>query len=340
MRECSVPLFVGIDYHQRSVQVCVVDGQGRVMMNRRLACDPGRVIASVQGHGEVRTVALESCCGAADFAQRLVDQAGWDVRLSHPGYVNRMKNNRDKTDHADARLLADLCRVGYLPEVWLAPKPIRQLRGLVRHRQQLMQQQRAVKTRILAVLRDRRLTEPGQGGRWSRTWVRWLREQAKLQDHDRWVVEHLLKQLQEIRQWINEAKQRLEEATAEDPIVQRLLTLPGIGPVTAWTMRAAIGRFDRFRTGKQLARFCGVTPRNASSGERVADAGLIKAGDPQLKATLVQAAHRLKRFDRRWSELAGRLKAAGKASGVITAAIANRWMRWLFHQMTTGQPAT
>ena len=76
--------------------------------------------------------------------------------------------------------------------------------------------------------------------------------------------------------------------------------------MTAWTLRAEVGRFDRFRSGKQLARFCGLSPKNASSGQRQADAGLIRAADPQLRTVLIEAAHRLARLDPRWWALAGR----------------------------------
>ncbi len=103
-----------------------------------------------------------------------------------------------------------------------------------------------------------------------------------------------------------------------------------------WTIRAEIGRFDRFNRGKQLARFCGLSPRDASSGTRVADAGLIKAGNRQLRSTLIEAARRLIRFDRDWVEFAGGLLDRGKPKCVVVTAVANRWVRWLFHQM---QPA-
>lgn len=131
---------------------------------------------------------------------------------------------------------------------------------------------------------------------------------------------------------------RLAKATADDPLVQQLLALKGIGLVTAATIRAEIGRFDRFRTGKQMARFCGLTPRNASSGQKQADAGLIKAGNPQLRATLIETAHRLIRYDAQWKKLAAGMKARGKPGSLVAAAVANRWVRWLFHQ--TGSPAT
>jgi transposase len=106
--------------------------------------------------------------------------------------------------------------------------------------------------------------------------------------------------------------------------------------VTAWALRAEIGRFDRFRTGKQLARYCGLSPRNASSGQRPADAGLIKAGSELLRATLIEAAHRLIRFDPRWAALGAKLRSAGKPGSVVAAAVANRWVRWLFHQVEGG----
>ena len=103
--------------------------------------------------------------------------------------------------------------------------------------------------------------------------------------------------------------------------------------MTSWTLRAEIGRFDRFRSGKQLARFCGTSPRNASSGERVADAGLIRAASPLLRAVVIETAHRLIRTDTHWAQMAARLRERGKPAGVRVAAVANRWIRKLYQQM-------
>src|SRR5262249_6388644 len=132
---------------------------------------------------------------------------------------------------------------------------------------------------------------------------------------------------------IKQAEKRLEKATADDPMVAALQKQRGIGPVTSWTLRAEIGRFDRFRTGKQLSRFCGTSPRNASSGARVADAGLIRAVSPTLRATIIEAAQRLIRTDVRWAKMAACLRARGKPACVAVAAVANRWIRKLYHQM-------
>jgi transposase len=116
-------------------------------------------------------------------------------------------------------------------------------------------------------------------------------------------------------------------------LVAALLGEPGIGPITAWVLRAEIGRFDRFRTGKQLSRFCGLSPRNASSGNRQADAGLIRAGNRNVRMVLIEAAHRLRRYHRRWKTFGERLSREGKPASVIVAAVANRWVRGLFHRM-------
>ena len=124
-------LFVGLDYHQDFVQVCVLNEAGRIVKNSRVVNDWRKIAAAVPAGATVQA-ALEACCGAADLADELVEQAGWSVSLAHPGFVARMKQNPDKTDYSDARLLADLLRVGYLPKVWLAPAELRELRRLVR----------------------------------------------------------------------------------------------------------------------------------------------------------------------------------------------------------------
>jgi transposase len=281
--------------------------------------------------------AIESCCGAADLAEELIARGGWSVNLAHPGYVARIKQSPDKTDFSDARLLADLERVGYLPRVWLAPEEVRELRRLVRYRQTLTKERKNLKLQIGATLREARQKPPAECNAWTKAWLAWLTDVAELSPNARLITRRRVARLHALAKEVRAVERLLTQQTRKDPLVQKLLLLPGIGLVTAVTLRAEIGRFDRFRTGKQLARFCGLSPRNASSGLRQADAGLVKAGNPQLRTVLVEAAHRLMRHDEKWMKLAAQLTLRGKPYSVITAAVANRWMRWLFHQM---QPAS
>jgi transposase len=332
----KVTVFVGLDYHKDSVQVCVMDQAGQVLANRKCPNDARELATMLVFFGDHIRGAIEACTGAADLTDELVHRHGWDLDLAHPGYVARMKQSPDKSDYSDARMLADLVRVGYLPRVWLAPEDVRQLRTTVRYRQQLVNRRRAVKLRVTALLREARLVEPTGSRRWGPTWLLWLATAEGLGPEARFVIDCHLADLRRLDEQVAAVEVRLAHVTAEDPVVTRLVTMRGVGMVTAWALRAEIGRFDRFRTGKQLARYCGLSPRNASSGQRQADAGLIKAGSELLRATLIEAAHRLIRFDPRWAALGAKLRAAGKPGSVVAAAVANRWVRWLFHQVEGG----
>ena len=326
-------VYVGLDYHQSPVQVCVLDRDGEVVANRAVDND-WQAVVKVAGGRVVRRAAIESCCGAADMAEELIERAGWAVELAHPGYVARMKSSPDKTDYGDAHLLADLTRVGYLPRVWLAPARLRELRRLVRYRYQLVQLRRNAKLRIGALLRDHRVGR-FEGSSWTQKWQRWLEEVAwpGLPQLSRHVMKRQVMQVRLLQREIVQTDGLLAKVTAEDAVVGQLLQLQGVGLWTACVLRAEIGYFDRFRTGKSLSRFCGLSPRNASSGQRQADAGLIKAGSALLRATLIELAQRLTRMAGHWREMKQNLKAAGKAGSLATAAVANRWVRRLWHEM-------
>jgi transposase len=229
--------------------------------------------------------------------------------------------------------LADLVRVNYLPTVWLAPRAIRELRRLVRHRAQLVRRRKDVKLRVRGLLRENRQRCP-EANAWTKAWLGWLHEGAVLSESDRWVLDDHLEELVSLSGRIAAVEAKIQLHVQADPVVQKLLTLAGVGLITAVTLRAEIGRFDRFDTGKQLARFCGVTPRNASSGARQADAGLIKAGNPELRTVLVELAHRLiGRIEGRWMHFAHDMLVRGKPRNVVVAAVANRWVRWLYHEL-------
>lgn len=334
----SVPVYVGLDYHQDAVQVCVLKPSGEVLVNRPCRSDAAVIATLVSRHGQVVGAAIEACVGAATLAEELVLQHGWSVDLAHPGYVKRMKQNPDKTDFSDARVLADLERVGYLPKVWMAPEEIRELRRLVRYRFQLTARRRNLKLSIRGKLRDLRvrcLTHRP----WTQGWLHWLRTTKELSASTQWIVRDELRQIRSLEASIASIEKRLERMTRNDPVVAALCAQRGVGRVTAWTLRAEIGRFDRFRTGKQLARFCGLSPRNASSGARQADAGLIQAGNPHARLVLIELAHRLVRYDAEWQAFAQRMRAKGKPTCVIIAAVANRWVRRLFHRLEPVTPS-
>lgn len=348
-----VPVYLGLDYHSDSIRICVMNEDGDELLNRGVPCATGALVEAVQRCGErlakntgqavflaVQEVGIEACTGSAEFAQRLMEATEWTVKLAHAGAVHRLKQGPDKTDHGDAWHLANLVRVNYLPEVWLADETTRQLRHLMRYRQSLMADAKDVKLRIRSLLKEDGVAETCPQGAWTKGWLKWLQE-VSLPEHSRWIIDRQLARWDHLRAQINEVDQRLEEITRDDPIVNKLREQSGVGLVTALLLRAIVGRFDRFGSGKQLSRYCGVTPCNASSGKRQADSGLVPAGHDDLRAVLIQLSKRLPRHDPRWKEFKDRL-GKRKPANVVAAAIANRWLRRLYHEMKEirVQPAT
>jgi transposase len=337
----TVPVFVSLDYHQSTIQVCVMNAGGIVLLN--CACENRwpAVVEKVLSAGVPVRVAIEACTGASDLAQELVDQAGWAVDLAHTTYVSRMKRQPDKTDYSDARMLADLTRVGYLPRVWLPPVYIRDLRRLVSLRDSLVSQRRNLKLRLTSLLRDHRVTLPM--ARWTRAWLQQVQAPETLPAVGHLIAVEILDQLPDVMDRIRRVQDQMDLFIQGDPNIAYLRTLPCVGPVTSWVMRAFIGDVTRFKNGKQLAHYCGLSPGNASSGQRVADAGLVNSGNTLLRATLIELGQRLARTQPRWKAFRQRLQAGGKAHCVIIAAIANRFVRaayypWKQMQLTSPTP--
>lgn len=324
--------YIGLDYHDDQIQACVLDAAGQVLANRRCPNDWQALAAMVEPGVSVQA-ALEAGSGTADLAQQLTEKAGWSVSLAHSRYVAKLKQSPDKTDVSDAHLLGDLTRVGYLPRSWQPPQYIRELRKLVRYRQQLADQRRAMKLRIQSIRREHRLHEQPANA-WTKAWIDWLAHHPDLPEASRWLIHELLEEIDHVNGKIRRVHDRMRAWTANDAAVEKLLNLPGVGEVTAWGLLAAVGRFDRFKSGKALARYCGLSPRNASSGQKQREGGLIGEADPKLRALLIQAGHRLANTPHsRWGPLAGRLRQQGKAQSVVVAAVTNRWLRWVYHQM-------
>lgn len=185
--------------------------------------------------------------------------------------------------------------------------------------------------RVTALLRAERVEFTGSRG--TKGWISAVRDCADLGEQGGCVVNQLLDEIVPLQSRIDQTEVRLERLTEHDAFVTALRAMSGIGLVTAVTRRAELGTMSRFRSGKQTARFCGRTPRNASSGLKQADAGLIRAGNNALRAVLIETAHRLMRDDPRWSTLSRSLRTRGKPGSVTAAAVANRWVRWLYHQL-------
>lgn len=332
-----IPIVVGLDYHSQGVQVAIMRASDHpeLLANAELPNDAAAIVRFAEGLGKVQRCGIEACTGAANLAQELMSVANWPVDLAHPGIASRMKHNPDKTDYADSHILADLERVGYLPKVWLAPAYLRELRLVVRDRIGLARQRRRICQQIRALLREHRMKSSCKP--WSAPWLGWLKT-AELPSASRWVLDQKIFRLQETEAQIQSVEKYLQQMTAEDAVFNQLLAKRGVGPVTAWILRAYVGSFERFGTGKQLARYCGLSPRNASTGKRQADSGLIQNANRDLRSALIEVAWCLIRYEPRWKNLALNLRARGKPGSIVAAAVANRFVRSLWRELARQAP--
>ena len=94
----NLPVFVGLDYHQNVIQVCVMDQNRKILVNQSVGNDPNEVIRVVAPFGSNVHAAIEASTGVAEFAEQLFAKTQWSVELAHPGYVSRMKQTPDKSD--------------------------------------------------------------------------------------------------------------------------------------------------------------------------------------------------------------------------------------------------
>ena len=334
-----IEISVGIDYHQNFCRVCGMDSSGKVLFDGNCESTAAYVDKFVRWHfGEKIQVHLEAgieaCGGAAKFAEDL-RQLGWQVDLAHAATVARLGKHLDKTDKQDAHVLADLLRVGYLPHVYLAPERQRQLRSLVRYRMELAKRQKQTRMRIRGLMRESHLKLSTDKTAWTKGWLGELRSRIdELGSERTWICEQYLTELAELKKQLLEGKKRLERAVAEAPGSEQLLAQKGVGLITAAILLAEIGDFHRFRSGKQLCRYCGMAPVNMSSGDRDYQRGIGKECNGDLRRMLIEASHRLSRYVPRWKAMKDRLIRNGKKRAVATVAVANRWLRRLHFEMT------
>jgi transposase len=221
----NLPVFVGLDYHTKIIQVCVMDQKGKILANQSVANSTDVVHRIVKPFGNNVAAAIEASTGSANFAEELATKFKWHVEQAHPGYVARMKQTPDKSDWTDAKLLADLTRVGYVPRVWLAPQYIRTLRDLVKHRDGYVKQRTQIKLRLSALLRQHRISCPHKP--WTIGRKEWLCDENNITDP---ILLFQLKDYYESIEYhdkkIKTVTAMMESQIADDPVVKHLMEQP------------------------------------------------------------------------------------------------------------------
>jgi transposase len=231
--------------------------------------------------------------------------------------------------------LAQLLRADLLPEAWIAPQQVRDLRALLRHRASLVRLSTAAKHRIHAVGADRGIQQ--QTGLWTGTGRVWLAG-LELPPTPRAIVEDYLALLDGLAEPIARLDHQIHALAKPDPRVQALLALPGVGRLTAMTLVAEIGDIARFPTARKLCAWAGLTPAVRNSDRKVRHGHITKQGSPWVRWILQEAAQTAKRspmFATTYAQLARR-----RGKQIATVAIARRLLARSFHILTQLEAVT
>ena len=282
-------IYVGIDLHRKRSQITALDEQGSELLSRRVANDPEALRTILDELGGELQVALEATYGWEWLAD-LLEQDGHELHLSHPLRTKAIAAARVKTDAVDARTLAHLLRTDLLPEAYVAPRELRDLRDLLRHRVVLTRMRSALKNRVHALLARQGIQTAhadlfGQGGR------RYLAE-LPLREPTRRRLDSLLNLIADFDREIDLAKREIDALARYDPRVDVLCQLRGIGPYTAMLVIAEIGEIERFRTARHLCASAGLTPTVRSSDGRARLGHISWQGSPHIRWALVEAAQK------------------------------------------------
>jgi len=281
---------VGMDLHRRRSVLVRMNETGERLETVRIANDPEYLRAVMARAGEAPEVVLEATYGwywAADTLAEL----GATVHLAHPLGVKMFGLRRVKNDERDAADLADLLRMGRLPEAWIAPPATRELRGWVRHRAKLVALRSCVKNQVHAVLAHAGVAVPmsdlfGPSGRT-------LLAAAPLVVESRSRVESLLRVITALDFEIDLYTQLVGGRLRTDPGYRAIQQIPGIGPVLAAVFVAEIGDITRFHRPTELASWAGLTPRHHESDTTVHRGRITKQGDRLVRWAAVEAVQRI-----------------------------------------------
>jgi transposase len=269
---------------------------------------------SESGEHEFETVSTEATALTAALASHRPDRvifevgpsAGWVADLvrsrgfacqvanpSHQGW--RWRNVKRKSDRIDALKLAQLSAVNQLPEVTVPQRPTRQWRALIEYRQSLVARRTAVKNHIRAILDREGLRLVGGKRGWTNAQRRYLDSLCTpLADTDpdelwRGELDEELAHLDRIHQSIRRVEERLDALAAADRRVQLVRSVPGVGPRLGEALVAVLDDPQRFKNGKQVASYAGLTPRQYQSGDTDRQGRISGQGNKTLRALLVQA---------------------------------------------------
>lgn len=294
----------GLDLAKRETQLAVLDNAGKQVFSKRFPTTREQFLSLAAELSETDTVALEVTTNSTSIARLIRDNSKAKIIVSNPIKTKVIAQAKIKTDKIDARVLGELARVGYLPEVWLPDEDTESLRQFISDRVSLVRRRTECKNAVHSVLHRNLVHQThtdlfGTGGR------HWLDEIVagdagdNIPELDRMRIGSLLNEIDRIDALVGDLESVIASYIALRPHLKeqldRLMSVPGINLVTGSGIMAAIGDVSRFPDKKKLAAYFGVVPSTKQSGDSSRNGRITKQGRAEARWLLIEAAEALRK---------------------------------------------
>lgn len=322
--------YVAIDLHKRRSLIVRADEHGERLETVRIENDAINLAQVVAAAGEDPEVVLEATCGWY-WASDVLLELGANVHLAHPLGLN-WNNRRVKNDVRDANDLLDMLRLGVVPEAWIAPPQVRELRELVRYRAKLVMLRAGLKSQVQGVL-----TKEGviisRAALWSAKGRRLL-EELDVAPSYRTRIDSLCRLIDAYDEEVTGLGQEIAHWLDDDLGYQAIMAIKGVGPVLGAVFIAEIGRIDRFSSPDKLCSWAGLTPRHRESDTKVMRGGITKQGSRLVRWAAIEAISRAR--DTTVAELYSRVQER-RGTNVARVAAARKLLHLVYYGMRDGE---
>jgi transposase len=326
-------IYAGLDVSDKMTHVCVVDGDGVIMWRGVCATDPDVIAKTLARHArDLVRVVLETGPLSAFLYHGLIER-DLPVTCICARHAKGVLSTRvNKSDPHDAEGLAHLARTGWFKAVRIKQETTHIDRAQLKIREQLTRLHRTMANQLRGLLklfglRMGHVTTPNKR---AERLTALFAQKPELEA----VMRPLIESLEALEVQIGRSAKLLAATAAADPVTARLMTVPGVGPITALTFKSSIEDPGRFNRGEDAGAFAGLVPRRSQSGERDYKGRISKAGDRMLRSALYEAANSLLVRVKRPCALQTWGKALAEAKGAKRARVAvARKLAILLHRL-------
>jgi transposase len=329
--------YVALDIHKHYCVVAGVDREGRVLL-QPVRVEHADLESWLKKHlCSTDQVVIESTTNAwhvYDLLAPLVER----VVVANPIRVKQIAQARVKTDIRDTLILARLLAANLVPEVWVPPLHIREMRQLLSQRRQFVETHTQVVNRMHSVAHRHHLRHPA-GKRFNEKTTGWHKDKT-LSSLEQFQLQLEMENLTYIEKQIARVSKEVRKMCHQKPWAESmtyLMQLPGFGVITAMTVLAAIGDVHRFESPKHLASYSGLTPGLEQSGTKNRGKGITKEGRRELRWAMVEAAQMAVKSDPVWKHRFQEMQKRMHRNQAITA-VAHRLLELVWYVLTRRQP--